>query len=704
VRPDGKRYRHRAGWLLLAGTLALMAARPAPPAGAPLRVPEGRNLNVLLHNDDVAAHLVLRSGPEPRLLVAFPAGNSGVGLWLRPVSGGVQWHLIGDPVPVRSRDALGRPLRGIAFDVSAAATGLAIGQVVVGSVRMLRDYEATGSAPAVTAAKVQQAGATREWSRDRLDGAPGYRLRVELQDGQWEGATMRAGSDGQVRLHVEALTGEPPLTPMPAMALLGPQAANDPVAREALGFLAWREKFLAGSWRFNTYFGRDTLLSLRMLMPALQPEAVEAGIDSVLARLSSSGEVAHEEGIGDFAVLEHLLREGRRDPTPIYDYKMVDGDFLLAPVAAAWLLDAAAGRERAAAFLAAPVGAGGPVGVPARGAALLRNLRRVLASAAPFARDPQPRNLVALKQGQAVGNWRDSADGLGGGRYPYDVNAVLVPAALEAAGRLYRAHLLDRWLPAGDATELDRAADMAKAWQEHAPGLFEVEVGNAQAVAAIRRYAALAGVPPEPALRALGGEPLRWPALALDAQGSPVPVLHSDGGFALLFSEPSPAALAELVAPVMRPFPAGLMTDVGMLVANPAQAPASLQLRFLRTAYHGTVVWSWQQALLAAGLARQLSRADLPAHTRAMLHFAQAGIWRAIEATKALRSSELWSWRHVDGHYEAVAFGAAAGDADESNAVQLWSTVYLAVQPPAGEAHGASGIQALPSGRTLKFR
>ena len=34
-----------------------------------------------------------------------------------------------------------------------------------------------------------------------------------------------------------------------------------------------------------------------------------------------------------------------------------------------------------------------------------------------------------LQRGEHAGNWRDSEDGLGGGRYPYDVNGVFVPAA-----------------------------------------------------------------------------------------------------------------------------------------------------------------------------------------------------------------------------------------------------------------------------------
>jgi hypothetical protein len=132
----------------------------------------------------------------------------------------------------------------------------------------------------------------------------------------------------------------------------------------------------------------------------------------------------------------------------------------------------------------------------------------------------------------------------------------------------------------------------------------------------------------------------------------------------------------------MRPFPAGLMTEVGLLVANPAFSPGVLQAQLNRNAYHGTVVWSWQQALFAAGLARQLGRTDLPAAVRAHLLAGQKTLWTAIEATRSISNSELWSWSFSDRHYHVAAFGAAAADADEANAAQLWSTVYLAVRPP----------------------
>lgn len=52
----------------------------------------------------------------------------------------------------------------------------------------------------------------------------------------------------------------------------------------------------------------------------------------------------------------------------------------------------------------------------------------------------RPSDLISLKQGQSVGQWRDSEDGLGSGRIPYDVNTALMPAALLAICDLYKDH------------------------------------------------------------------------------------------------------------------------------------------------------------------------------------------------------------------------------------------------------------------------
>lgn len=674
---------------LVTGALLLLAGGGAAAAGqeagrAPelsYRLDEGQNLNVFTRDGPVAAHLLLRNGADPRVLVAFPAGNSGVGLWFDPVGRPVRWTLAAAPAPVTLPDAKGRPLHGIRFVATVDAGRLGVKQALLTNVRYLRDYQAIAKFPPEVAATVRASADRLQWARDRLDGAPGYLLSVRVLGGRVEDGAIVAGRDGRIRLEVTAASGEPPLTGLSERELLNERAAPDRAARNALGFLSYREKFLAGSWRFNTYFGRDTLMSVRLLMPALRPAAVEAGLGAVLARLNAAGEVAHEEGIGEFAIMEHR-RASERGNAPDLDYFMVDDDYMLAPVAATYLLDTA-DAAMARAWLARPVpGAGREGPAEPAGALLLRNLRFVLRQARPFAANPAAARLVAFKPGRAAGQWRDSNDGVGGGRFAYDVNAVLVPAALEAGARLLAAGLLDPYLAPADRAMLAEASATAQVWRTRAPPLFRVALSAAEASAAIRRYAASVGVPPAPALAAQGGQPLVFHAISLDEAGRPVPIVHSDEGFALLFGQPAAADLDTYLAAIVRPFPAGLMTDIGMLVANPAFADAGLQAKFTPSAYHGTVVWSWQQALLAAGLARQLTRTDLPAGTRARLLRAQAALWRAIGAGRAVANSELWSWAFRDGRYQVVPFGAGRNDVDESNAAQLWSTVYLAVRPP----------------------
>ena len=681
--------------------VGLLGAKPTlalEPAAARLdyQVDEGLNINRLVREGAVAAHLVLRSGNDPRILIAFPAGDSGVGLWFMHRSEPVRWALRGTPRIIQRPDRRGRTLYGLVSEVTVEASDLQVRQAVLSSVRLLRDYQSLGTVPAAVAARPRVQGRTLSWSRDRLDGAAGFQMVLEVTHGAVRDGHIVAGSDGRIALRITGLSGETPLTALSGAELMNESAAPDTAARDTLTFLAYREKLLAGSWRFQTYFGRDTLISVRLLTPVLSAPAVEAALGSVLERLSAQGEVAHEEDIGERAVLDHLERDGSRSAAPVLDYKMIDGDYLLAPVASAWLVHDERARPRAAAFLAAAAAA------PAepdrtRGAALVANLRLVLQSASGFAADPHASHLIGLKSGFSVGNWRDSESGLGGGRYPYDVNAVLVPAALEAIVELRASGVLAPYLTAQDEALVARASQLAEVWRSRAPQLFTVSLSRTGAEEAIRAYAASQGIAAQPALAALGEHELRFHALALGAAGNPIPVMHSDEGFALLFDNLDAQRVDDAVTVLIRPFPAGLMTDVGMLVANPAFCAPALQASFSRNAYHGAVVWSWQQALFAAGLVRQLERRDLPAPVRAHVIAAQRTLWAAIDATRSLRNSELWSWSFTAEHYQPVAFGSASADVDESDAAQLWSTAYLAVRP-AVVAVGAS------SGGRLAFR
>ncbi|HEU5133608.1 MAG TPA: hypothetical protein VFU13_00565 [Steroidobacteraceae bacterium] len=637
------------------------------------RIDEGQNINSFVRDGPVAAHLLLRSGNEPRILVAFPAGNGGVGLWFGRTDAPVEWTLVAPPRPVTAFDDKRRLLQGIEFEIGTTATELRPHTAVLSSVRVLRDYELQRKAPAEVLVEARIAGGRVSWARERLDGAAGFQLTIEPREGtRLSAERFFAASQAPLRLRVQALTGEVPLEPLDA--LLTPRAGDDPRARNALAFLSYRDKFLAGSWRFNTYFGRDTLISALLLAPVLEPAAMESAITSVLDRLATNGEVAHEEDIGEFAVLRNQ-RDGRgKVATPVYDYGMVDDDFLLAPLAARWLLPDA-GRVRAVEFLNESDARG-----ERRGIALVRNLVWVVERAAPFAVDPRATNLVAIKSGRTTGQWRDSEQGLGRGRYAYDVNAALVPAALEAAARLTESGILDGFIDAAQRRTLAQARVRASTWAMRAPAYFAMDVPTRRARAAIADYAVEVGVDVARNRRDLVTSPLAFHALSLDEQGRPIPILHSDEGFRLFLTEPAADELERCLGAIMRPFPAGLVTDVGLLVANPALANAALRREFTRFAYHGTVVWSWQQALLAAGIERQLQRVDLPDRTRAQLEGARATLWTAIHRSRALRTSELWSWSYAKGRYRIEPFGRPGADADESNAAQLWSTVFLGLR------------------------
>ena len=668
-----------------AAILGLALATAGAPASAKpdtaYQIEEGQNLNSFLREGPVAAHLLLRSGNDPRILVAFPAGNSGVGLWFERTGKPVKWRVERAPSPVRANG-----LNGIMTIASLDAQSLTIKQAVLSNVRFLRDYQAVGRFPDEVRTSPMITGSTIRFKRDRLDGALGYELVLRVLGGRVEDGKILAGSDGRIRMEITALTGDQPLTPLPINEILNSSAAADPAARNALAFMSYREKFLAGSWRFNTYFGRDTLMSIRLLMPALRPAAAEAGLNSVFARLSPNGEVAHEEGISEFAILQNR-KAGHNSDAAELDYNMVDDDFMLAPVTADYLTRV--GATRAKSYLSGSLKSEAQLGARETvGAALVRNLRFVMDQAAPFAANPSAGTLIAIKPGRMAGQWRDSDEGIGRGRYAFDVNAALVPAALDATAQMLRAGLLDPFLTSDDRAAFAKAGAMAKVWHDKAAPMFRVEYSPQEAEKKISAYAASVGVPSAPAITALSGKPLVYHAIALDTDGNPVPIIHSDEGFILLFGQPSPADLDTYVGAAMMPFPAGLMTDIGLLTANAAFVDKEAQSRFPSSAYHGAAVWSWQQALFAAGLERQLERGDLPSDVRARLVASQSSLWRVIRATRALQSSELWSWKYEDGRYQVVPFGAGRDDVDESNAAQLWSTVYLAVQPPKASVAG----------------
>ena len=217
--------------LLLAGTAQ---------AGPELRfsITEGRIQNDFFRDGDIAAHLVAKSGDGARLVVAFPAGNSGVGLWFE---GATNWSV--SPAISGHRMALadGGVRRGIVAELASSAHHLTIKRALLGSVRVLRDYGYANPIPSSVEAVPTIAGNKVIWERRRIDGDPGYYQALEVLNGRVgidANGVVHLSADVPVRLRYTALTGDRPLSPIPAAALLKPGAGADPQLRQALTFLS----------------------------------------------------------------------------------------------------------------------------------------------------------------------------------------------------------------------------------------------------------------------------------------------------------------------------------------------------------------------------------------------------------------------------------------------------------------------------------
>jgi len=641
-------------------------------------IKEGKIYNKFFRQGKVAAHTLLKSGISPRIVVAFPAGNSGVSLWFNALEQPMQWQEIQQISALQETNKREQLLYGIEAQIMTSAKRLEVKQAVLSNVRVIRDYLHSGVVASEIKNTLSVNKQTVTWYRDRLDDKGSYKLEVVVMQGHVTGGNgtpivFIAENDLPLVLKIKALSGDKPLTPILKNDLLTTTNDQDVMAKNVLAFLSYQEKMLAGSWRFATYFGRDTLMSVRLLMPVLQPAVIEAGLGSVIERLNSHGEVAHEEDIGEFAVLRHLRENGQNNDQEFYDYKMVDDDYLLAPIIAEFLLNQDVATAKA--FLNRKTH-----NSQLYSERLLANFDYVMSMTNQYAKNPIVEHLIKINKGDTVGEWRDSGEGLGFGRTPYNVNAVFAPAALNAIAQLDESGLFTS--DNAPTARFGRASSMAKVWQQKAPAHFNVTITAEEAKHFIEQHAQKNGVPQHEALLSIGAQPVTFNALSLDEQGKPIAVMHSDDGFTLLFSNPSEAELLNIVKVSLRPYPAGLLTPVGMLVANPVYAENELKQYFSNQHYHGEVIWSWQQALFAAGLERQLLRNDLSQLVRKQLLQAQEKLWGVINTTAAINNAELWSWSFKNGQYQIESFGQRTGDKTESNAAQLWSTVYLAISSP----------------------
>lgn len=550
----------------------------------------------------------------PRLLVAWPAGNSGVVAFFAPqngMNGSLGISLVNDTsgqplAPVyeaaSSSSLTGNARVGISTLLHLNSSAL-LTVPILGSIRTIRDFT---EGPSLLQPEIQDAIL---FSQTEDGGASLSRIWLDNQTTTWMSFTP-AGDAADVSINNRTLELEagtynfsasfdyPQLTQLSATEVLNEESRDlitqQPDQAQSLSFLSYSEKLLAGAWRFLTYFGRDSMISLLLLEPVLsegEGGAVEAVIGAVLERINrTDGSVCHEETIGDYATYLNQ-QQNITSTTPDYDYKMVDTDFFLPVVLERYLVQSSVGQSRAADFLATkatvdPDNAGLSYADLARISA-----EKIMNICAPFAAPggQAQENLIHLKEGQVVGEWRDSTYGICGGRIPYDVNTALVPAALRAIVALSAAGFFPEH-PDWKST----AADYAQVWEDGTLSFFEVTVPVVEAEQLVTDYTDTAGFGFPSNADHITSD-IVYHGLALDGNDdqSIVKVMNTDDCFRhFLLNTTNQTQLTAFVNQtannILAPYPVGLSTPVGMIVANPAYGGNPVYAaNFTNNAYHG---------------------------------------------------------------------------------------------------------------------
>lgn len=334
-----------------------------------------------------------------RLLFAWPAGNSGAAIFFTSSSTGRKPVLELNPGPKQQVLQLAKykpeegsrsdhPYVGVSglLSFSSSAT---LSLTILGSIRSLRDYTEghgilnTKVQNGVQISELDGQNPSIEIRRTWFDETTMTRLTFTPVD--WAKSDSRAitidRSTDETTVEFaagtysfQACVNYPQLRYMQPIEVLKPafyhSIFTQTDAVKSLAFLCSSDKILAGGWRFLTYFGRDSMISL-LLMNRILSEgengAIEAGLRAVLERIDArTGSVCHEETIGDYpAAQAALLGTGGKDAQ--YDYKMVnvihllvgfvaqmfqvDTDYFLPILMKQYFVDTLVGQKRRKPFL-----------------------------------------------------------------------------------------------------------------------------------------------------------------------------------------------------------------------------------------------------------------------------------------------------------------------------------------------------------------
>ncbi|KAJ6788221.1 hypothetical protein PWT90_10164 [Aphanocladium album] len=724
--------------LLLVGLFSLVAGAVAAPnpscKATTLHLPDPPYENYFYSDCNVDAQAVVTSPlPDsnlteikPRLIVAWPAGNSGVCAFFDPQNGekgslGLELvnSTLGSPLNSVLQNTFAKipttGVEGVLSFNSSAKLSLAL----LGSVRTIRDYVEGGG---ILTPSIQDAIKTETFNGT---GAQVSRLWLDDVTTTTLAFSPWHGSNGSVRIEdktvkfdaglyrFSATLNYPQLKQLKPRDILNKESRSlektEPEQVDALSFFSYSDKLLAGGWRFLTYFGRDSMISALLMQSIFKTgrgSAMEAVLGAALERINKNdGTVAHEETIGDYATFVNM-QHGSNSTAAGFTYQMIDTDYYLHVLMDRYFQKS---PDRVQSLLKTKAG---KVNVDNKGLTW-GDLGHKLASkimnmTEAFEKDQTAANLIHLLDGESVGQWRDSNIGLGNGRIPFDVNCALVPAALRAIDSL---SAISGVFPDADAKKWRGAASKrASVWQKHTLAFFKYSDSISHGTSLLDSYTKqnsfYHGPPHTDALaKYSSGDSFVDYGLALPSADQPAPlrITHTDTAFrnVLLFnSEDDDSQLTEFVNStanaILRPFPAGLTTPFGAVVANPAlSGNSSLVGEFTNAAYHGTVIWGWQLALVVKGFELQLGRcasqnvsAKTPAFCKdasvyGALKAAYNRSWDVIEDNKNTLQAEVWSWTYSNNGTGRDGFSYAPlgvlSSGTESDVRQLWSLVFLAM-------------------------
>ncbi|KAH8719188.1 hypothetical protein GQ44DRAFT_623916 [Phaeosphaeriaceae sp. PMI808] len=709
---------------VLLATIALSQSRPqsAPQYSSPsscseaasrLYLPDGPHSNYFYSDCHSSSHVIVTSPRpgdnlniiKPRLLVAWPAGNSGALALFKPENGrpGALSMSIDNAnsgtalEPIYDTNGGANSRVGVSGTINFNDSAI-LAVPILGSIRSIRDFTEGGNIDQAfqnSFGFAENSDGSTSINRTWFDGVTTSTMKFTPLTGAQNVTVHRNAawtlSFGSGSYRFEISYNYPQLEQLSPQEVLTPAASGlisqNPDQTTSLAFLSYNNKLLAGTWRFLTYFGRDSMISMLLMQSILSQEAIEAVIAAVIERVNrQDGTVCHEEVLGDYATYLNR-KEGITSSKPRCDYKMIDTDFMLPIAMQRYFVDTQPGQQRSKDFFAKSATFLQENGGLSYAQLAQATAEKIMRIAAPFASSQTKENLIHLRNNEQVGEWRDSNNGLGGGRAPYDVNTALVPAGLRAIAALSRAGFFP------DHSDWKDVADRyAQIWEDETLRFFEVNVPQAEAKSRVQKYVSSASLSVPAQAEAITGD-VKYYGLAVGGSinsGNVVPVVNTDDCFRHFFLNATnqtqlSSFLDQSADHILKPFPAGLWTDVGLVVANPAYAnDAGFANGFSQRDYHGTVVWSWQLAMMGAGLSKQLGRcglADRPDFcTNTQLYnkvrSAYKKLWDTIDGNRAQLSHEVWSWSY-NGKFQAVPLGSITST--ESNVRQLWSLTFLAV-------------------------